>query len=340
MKTIIRNINQKQFKKRIMKNFIYLFAVVLLVSSCQEPGMEDPLQYSDSISMGAGYANDIYYSLENGIVKTSPRDAWDIAFSADPMTSTVLINEGLGIELYTYTNGDKDDWDNVDTTGMSWNAIFNSDTTWMMGAFERKATGHPDYGWGVYSSVSHFIVGDSIYIIKLSDGSFKKLFIEGRTGAANAFSIKYGELDESGVAKEVPCSEYATSRNFVYFSFASGEATDLEPEKTAWDLVFTKYQDESINYIVTGVLSNVDLEVAEIRNTAIDMVDTTAAEFTTDISVIGSDWKTFDMGTFSYTIEQDLSYLIKKDSKVYKMVFTGTDGSASGKMVFDVEIIE
>ncbi len=46
--------------------------------------------------MGAGYANEIYYSLENGVVGSVSRSSWDIAFSTNPMSSTILINEGYG----------------------------------------------------------------------------------------------------------------------------------------------------------------------------------------------------------------------------------------------------
>ena len=57
--------------------------------------------------------------------------------------------------------------------------------------------------------------------------------------------------------------------------------------------------------------------------------------------MIGSDWKSFDMGTFSYVIEEDLSYFIKKgESDIYQLIFTGTDGSATGKMVFKVEKVK
>ena len=86
--------------------------------------IEDPISFTDSVSMGAGYANDVYYSLENGIVSTAPRAGWDIAFSTNPMSSTVMINEGYGVQLYAYPHGDKDAWNDLDTSGMSdWPAI-------------------------------------------------------------------------------------------------------------------------------------------------------------------------------------------------------------------------
>ena len=70
-----------------MKSLIYLLLAVFILASCEDSNEPDPpVSYTDSISMGAGYADEIFYSLENGIVETSPRSAWDIAFSTDPMS--------------------------------------------------------------------------------------------------------------------------------------------------------------------------------------------------------------------------------------------------------------
>ncbi len=324
-----------------MKNLIYLLLAIFTLTSCNETnGPDAPITYADSISMGAMYANDVYYSLENGIIDMAPRAGWDIAFSTDPMSSTVMINEGYGVELYTYPLGDMDAWDIVDTAGMaSWPKMYNADTTWLNGAFDRNATGHPDYGWGVYNSTTHDVVGDSLFIIKLNDGSLKKIFIEKRAAMTNSFTIKYGDIDSQGETKEIACAPY-TTKNFIYFSLTSGEVLDNEPDSELWDIVFTKYHDESIPYIVTGVLSNVNVECAEVRNTDPAEADPSMGVFSEDISVIGSDWKNFDMGSFTYLIEPDLTYFVKSGEKTYKIVFTGTDGGASGKMVFNIEKLD
>ena len=46
------------------------------------------------------------------------------------------------------------------------------------------------------------------------------------------------------------------------------------------------------------------------------------------------------MGTFTYVVEPDLCYFVKSGDEMYKITFTGTDGSVSGKMVFDKELVE
>lgn len=320
-----------------MKNLIYLLLAIFVLSACNETTEpEEEISYSDSISMGAGYADEVYYSLENGIISTAPRASWDIAFSADPMSSTILINEGFGVMLYTYPNGDMTAWDEVDTTGMSaWPAMYNADTTWLNGAFDRNATGHPDYGWGVYNSQTHDVIGDSIFVIKLNDGTLKKIFIEKRAAMSNSFTIKYGDIDGAGETREISCNPYA-AKNFVYFSLTTGEILDNEPDTETWDIVFTKYHDESIPYIVTGVLSNVGVENGEVREMDTDEAEPSDAEFNSNISEIGSDWKSFDMGSMAYLLEEDLCYFVRRGDMTYKIVFTAFEGRGSGKIVFDI----
>ena len=73
-----------------------LLITVILFTGCERNN--DPVPDDDFVLMGAGYANDIYYSFENGIVAESPRESWDIAFAVDAQSSAILINEAAGVE--------------------------------------------------------------------------------------------------------------------------------------------------------------------------------------------------------------------------------------------------
>ena len=53
-------------------------------------------QVQKEVVTGAGYANDVYYSLETGTVTTVDRDNWDIAFVTQVMSVSVLANNGFG----------------------------------------------------------------------------------------------------------------------------------------------------------------------------------------------------------------------------------------------------
>lgn len=294
----------------------------------------EPTNETISVSMDANYAQDIYYSLTDGVVKTADRLEWDIAFYTNPMTSTIMTNDGAGIKLYVYPNGDKNDWDNVDTTNMEWPAaMYNNyaDTSWQNGAFDQNALGHPDYGWGYYDMNTHGVYGDSIHLIQLQDGTFKKLFIEQRDAMTNTFHIKYADIDGSNEQNaEIACGDYL-DKNMIHFSFATNSIVDHEPNADSWDFMFTKYFDQSIPYNVTGVLTNNGIKVAKADSTVTDYI---ALDYSGVISSIGYDWKSFNMGTFQYEVDQNKVFFIKNNNNYYRLVFTTFEGSSTGNIEF------
>ena len=68
--------------------------------------------------------------------------------------------------------------------------------------------------------------------------------------------------------------------------------------------------------------------------TSVNYVDT---DFDANITEIGYDWKEFNMGTYQWMLDEDRMYFAKdKNEEVYKIVFTGFEGSASGNITFDI----
>ena len=116
---------------------------------------------------------------------------------------------------------------------------------------------------------------------------------------------------------------------------------DREPAKDSWDLLFTRYWDYTIPYLVSGVLTNENHMVAqEVKEEGLDQstfVSYEEAAFTPDISILGSDWKSFNMGTFTYDVDTTTVFFLKKygeaDSTYYKLYFTGFDYTV-GKYTF------
>ncbi|RLD71940.1 MAG: hypothetical protein DRI98_03645 [Bacteroidetes bacterium] len=318
-----------------------LFASTLLIS------LSLLAQEQKEVVTGAGYADDVYYSLENGTVTTVARNNWDIAFVAQVMSVSILANNGSGVELYTYPDGTIDDWASVDTAGMAWTPMYNSIETWDMGAFNANTIPGDDfdYGWGRYNMITHQITGDSILLIKTLSDSIMKVAITQKDPMTNTWEFKYAYLDGSN-EQTVPLSAGAyVDKYFVHYSLDSTKFVDREPAMEDWDLLFTKYYDYTIPYIVTGVLSNDGHILAqEVRESGMDQsthnsyVDTAFAD---TISIIGSDWKTFDMGSFTYILNDTVVYYLKTDdgdsttnSAYYKIYFTGFTGSSEGKYTF------
>ena len=298
---------------------------------------------ADSVTMGAAYANDIYYSLENGEVQSVDRDNWDIGFYTSTWSAGIITNEGNGVELRLYPNADTTGWDNIDTTGLStWPVLYNSPDLWEDGAFNRSAKNHPDYGWGVYNTINHDVVGDSIYILSFVEGSPKKIWIQRKISTQNTFIFKYADLDGSNEVNEtVVCSDY-TDKNFLYYSLQTQEVLDREPSSDSWDLLFTKYiamLDGNVPYPVTGVLVNEDVPANRFDEVGADFDDWSSMPFDSTKVPIGYDWKYFDMGIFNYVVEDSIAFFVSnRNTDVYKLVFKGFDFMV-GHFVFEKGLV-
>lgn len=302
---------------------------------------------ADSVLTGPQYATDIFYSMKNGQVATADRMNWDIAFHTPLFSATILTNGAAGVNLYTYPSGDTNSWNAIDTTGLStWVPLYDHPDEWENGAFNRNQLGHPDYGWGKYNPITHEVIGDSLYIIKLRDGSFKKLWIVKR-GYINGqpeytYVIKYADLDNANEQLFTLNTTPYLDKNFVYYSLQTNELLDREPASETYDIIFTKYmsiQPNGMPYPTTGVLNNFNVAANRFEGVTLDFNDYWAAPLDTAKSPIGWDWKTFNMGTFQWTVEDSLLYFVQDlDGDIYKLYFTRFEGSSTGKVVFMKEL--
>jgi hypothetical protein len=218
----------------------------------------------------------------------------------------------------------------------------NSTTDWEEGAFCRNQLGHPDYGWGVYNTVTHDVVGDSLYLIKLRDGSFRKLWIVRKYSSLNTYEFRYANLDGSGdTTVTLDCNPYE-SRNFVGYSLTTNEVVDFEPvTSTEWDILFTKYMytyPNGVLYAVVGTLSNYNTKVnvvssvpADYRIFHLDNMDSTR-------SPIGWEWKSFTGS--GYAIVDSLVYFVQdQNGNIHRLVFKEFVGTSSGRIVLEKELL-
>jgi hypothetical protein len=313
--------------------FIALFSLNSLPATAQESLV------SDTVTMAAQYADEIYYSMEFGKAKTGPRNTWDIAFRTTKMSSSILTNDGAGVILYTYPMADTSGWMSIDTNGMSsWTPMYNDPNDWENGSFSRNATGHPDYGWGIYNMVTHKITGDSLFIIKLRDGSLRKLWIEMKDAPENIYQFRYANLDNSGEQQILQDFDDYTAMDFMGFSIETNELVPYQPALDSWDILFTKYmsvQDDGSPYPVTGVLSNQDVKTKNFHPVALDYTNYSPGTWDSTRSSIGWNWKVFDMNTFTYLIVDSSVYFISdRNGHIFKLYFTGFAGSSTGIVTF------
>lgn len=299
----------------------------------------------DSVEMGAGYANEVYYKLEDGQKLATPANNWHIGFKTDSYSATIISNAGLpspgmgeaAMAIYKYPNGTNADFETVDTTGISnWTAVYDDSISFDMGAFNQGATGHPNYGWGNYNMANHQIVGNSVYVIKVETSTYKIDFVKKALGT---ITFRYALVGEtSGTEVNIALNTTYPTKEFVFFNLETGEVVDKEMED--WDLWAVKYIDyyngTIPNQSVTGILTNPKWKVAKINvgsESQESHFDVSNGTFSTNKNVIGQSYKALVNNVWQVTSDE-VYYLQNTNGDIWKWYPTKFVGIGAGKTVF------
>ena len=301
---------------------------------------------NNQISLNSGYANQSFFSMQNGEILNISNQDWDLAFSTESMSATIRTNDGKGVELYTYQSGDTSSWNNINNNDINNlpTLMFNSDSSWGYGAFDVNQTGGFDYGWGVYNLQTHHLIGDSLFIIKTINGNWKKLWVKSKI--LGDYQIKFADLNGNNeINTTISASDYS-NKNFIYFSLDNNLILDREPNKIDWDITFTKYMTlyptssgTFMPYSVTGVFQNSGIEVAQADNISSPFTynDYNLHSFSGLINTIGFDWKTYQG---SYVIDTERCYFVRDQGQnIWKLIFTDFEGMSTGVIKFNTELI-
>lgn len=291
-----------------------------------------------------GSANEVWYSLSTGTVATQPRANWDLGFTTDGYDVTILFNHAVGNNVYIATGATIVTFTAVTQADTSATPLYNSDSTWTVGALNQQSSGSYNYGWGSYNTTTHNITGNRVFIAKYPGNIFKKFYIQELNNGTNpyTYTLVYANIDNSGQQTvAIPKQTYGT-KNFVYYSFATNAIVDREPASANWDLLFTKYTSTSElymgapNQVVAGVQQNTGVLAAQANSVANPATYTsyTAHTFSTTANVLGWDWKGLN-SSFQYTVEPNRVYFVQdQNSDIYKVVFISYTGSTTGKFKF------
>ncbi|MCC6180808.1 MAG: T9SS type A sorting domain-containing protein [Bacteroidia bacterium] len=293
-------------------------------------------QTTDTVTTGAGYANEVWYSLQNDNQAIAPRNNWDLAFETTGQTASILFNSATGNTVYAVPGKTPADFSTTDTSGIStWSALYNSDTTWTIGALNKNASNQYDLGWGTYNSVTHIVDGSKVFIIKYTGGIYKKFYIQSLN--SGVYTLIFSDLDNSNQQTVTITKSTYNTKNFVYYSLVNNQLIDREPVSASWDLLFTKYTAFIPSaYGVTGILQNKGVTVAQANNVSPSAVNWNTYTMETAMNTIGYDWKYFT-GSM-YTFVTDTIYFVKdKPGNIYKIAFTGFGGSSNGNFIFTKE---
>lgn len=287
-----------------------------------------------------GSTEDVFYSLENGVVSTAPAENWDLAFTTRLIDASVLVNDVKGVHAYVVSENIAD-WNKIDTSGKLINRLFNNDSSWAIGALANMNVRHPDYGWGTYNQATRNLNGSRIFVLKLKDETYRKFMIEAMATNGN-WTFKIAELDGSNErSKTVNKNDYA-GKNFLYYDINADQFIDREPASESWDLLFSKYMSPIntgpggvVHYPVTGALLNANAQNAERVGVEVENDDTSQLNWNSNFSTIGGDWKSFNRTTFQYEFADSLVYFVRTvNGDVYKLYFTDYVGGPMGKFEF------
>lgn len=308
---------------------------------------QDQPAIHDAISMEPGRTHDVYYSLKTGTSAQVERDVWDIAFSTRTMDVTIITNGATGVQLFTYPNSGTSGWNSIDTTGMYlWPLMYNDDTDWENGAFNRNGTGSElDYGWGVYNTVTHIITGDSLFVMQLPDNNIMKVWIMKKNPVTNEYTFKYANLDGTGEKEVSLALNNYNTKNFIGFNLTSNEIVDFQPATDSWDLLFAKYMTfygGEMWYPVTGVMQNYNVQVAAYALTDTARINYNVQDFdSSNITTIGNNWFAMQGGMPpTYVMVDSLVYFVSdRESSIWKVVFEDYQSSL-GVIGFRKQMIE
>lgn len=304
----------------------------------------DALGYTQAnMTLGNGYQNRSFFNFTDGNMVSQPANTWDVAFyRVSPYTTGTRINDAKNIEVYTAATS-LAEWDNIDINNeSSWGApLYNPDQTtdWSQGAFEQGPITSPNpnipsTGWGVYNPLTHHVQGKAIFVLKYASGAYVKFAIE---DAFAGYTFKYSKWNGTswGPTETKTLANGTDDAYFNYFSFDTGaKVPNMEPSRSAWDLVFTKYYTfyNGIQmYPVAGAIQSPGLKVAMVDPETQQVANGTipsASSFSSNITTIGHSWKSIT------TLKNNVVYYVKKDNDYYRMYFTQSDGTSTGNMYF------
>lgn len=326
-------------------------------------------QTVDTVSTTAGYAQDVFYSLPNGIVKSEPKENWDLAFQIGGQTDfSILANtQGIGRVYQSPLATAAGSWDPatapaltaIDTTDLTavWQRLDNDPTNWDLGALSINSEAGgvwQDVGWGYYdmqgdiTGETHLTYGDSIFVIKTAAGNWKQFYINKFKNGQYIFT--YADLDGSNQVTDTLAKGDYTGKNFAYYSLDNSTALDREPLSTNWNLLFTKYITfdypgaEGTPQSVTGVLTNTKTEAVKAYPVDVTSDDFSTLTFSADKNIIGHAWKSLNYETFQYDVADSTVYYVTNavntdTTNIYKIVFLEFGGTANGNYIFSKKLV-
>jgi hypothetical protein len=322
---------------------------------------------SDSVAMGQGYTNAVYYNIRNGAESAKPIGQWHLSHTTVSRDNCIRVNHMANVDVYSYAKGNNSQFSKMDTSGWAfWKKCYNDVKVHENGALNQSvnASNMWDFSWGVYDPTTKEVIGDSLYLFVIGSqtGSTILKFMPIKQLANGDFIFRFATLDGSVDKTDTLLQSNFSGKSYKYYNFLTGDV-QTEPSRDDWDLLFTRYYalttppggGTPVMYPTMGVESKRGTRVAKVTDYNWDMIASspnqtiagvkipgTPSELSKDLTKIGGDWKSFDNTTGKWTIQTSWNYVVEstrtlgaiKDTAYYVMSFTGFTGSSRGESQF------
>jgi len=281
---------------------------------------------TDTIPMTYNYKFQVYFDLDSGkIVNQNIKTESDLGFECSPSGWKIILNTAdfmkaadLGVIPFGLAQ---------DTAHVTWK-------------FD-KSDGNPDsLAFGTWYQILNgdTVSNDHVYAIDRGFdenanplGIFQVIF---DSLANSRYYFRFAPINGGAINSGVV--EKDGTVNYLYFSLsAGGSVKRLEPSKDKYDLLFTQYTTllytdigEPYPYLVTGVLTNrnyVEVAVDSIHEfSTITLSQAQLLSFSKSLDAIGYEWKSYDFNSGAYTVNSNISYIIRDNKGLYfKLRFVG-----------------
>ena len=274
------------------------------------------------VVMGQFYNNQIFYNLNyNSVISENLETDWEIAFDCSDTSSHVILNSSLVCSACKTTSTN---FENINSS------IDIDEIDW---SYDATSGNLDSLALKNYNDGSVFIINLGTSVSGFGPDQpgpitlgYKKIIIDEINN--EEYQIRSANLD--GTMDTTVIISKDSDLNFIAYSLVNNSAVEVFPNKNSWDLMFTAYNNiftlmgSPYPYRVSGVLINrnntyVAEDIAhnfEDINYEMTQNDT-IFNFIQNIDVIGYDWKYYSHSVGSFTIRENLNYVIKTSTGLY-----------------------
>ncbi|MFC2151598.1 HmuY family protein [Bacteroidota bacterium] len=310
---------------RNIQYFILFITTIFIVGCFEEDERILPIEIDEIDIPYSMYEYQTYYSItDQSIVSYHNYSDWDLGFESSENGYHIILNYARF--MYAGNTFSKDFY-SIETNianEMSFDhSSGNLDSTILS-------------DWTIFSDPKNPEFTENVYIIDRGKNELgeeyglKKVVFEKLE--TDTFYIHYANLDNT---KEYYFKVPKDPRvNFTLFSFDDGgKLTVQEPDKSSWDICFTKYSTiipdnfgTPTDYLVRGVYLNPFKEIEVALDTSNYFYEIngdlmTSYEYSSKQDAIGYDWKEFTNDF--YEVKDYHTYILKDIEEIdYKLRFT------------------